>query len=529
MADTQISALVADVTLHTDDLLVVVDTHDTSMASSGTDKKLTPSQLFAALTGDVTYSGFGGTISNGAVTLPKLANGTANNLIGFSGTGVPTAISAGANVTISGGVISASGGGGSGSPGGSSGTIQYNASGSFGGFTASGDAAINTTSGAVTVSAIGGQSVSLAGAFATSGAFSTTLTVTANTNVTLPTSGTLVNTAVTTLSSLSSVGTISSGTWHGTAIAPQYGGTGLGTLTAHAVLLGEGTSNVAFAATGTAGRLLIDQGAAADPSFNAMAGDATITSGGTITVTKTNGVAFAASATTDTTNASNIASGTLAAARLPNPSASTLGGIESYLAVSHQWINAISTSGVPSSTQPAFTDISGSVAASQLPNPSSSTLGGVQSYAGVTHQWINSISTSGVPSSTQPAFTDISGSVAVGQLPTVGLTLNEFISTITTDTDGSTVTFDLSVTNWHQVTLGGNRTLALSNGTTGQQFTIVLIQDGTGSRTVTWFSGIKWPGGSAPTLTTTASKADVFTFKQTGAGAYYGFVAGQNF
>lgn len=60
---------------------------------------------------------------------------------------------------------------------------------------------------------------------------------------------------------------------------------------------------------------------------------------------------------------------------------------------------------------------------------------------------------------------------------------------ITTDTDGSTVTFDCSVTNRHQVTLGGNRTLALSNYSTGQMILLDLIQDGTGSRTVTWFTG----------------------------------------
>jgi hypothetical protein len=45
---------------------------------------------------------------------------------------------------------------------------------------------------------------------------------------------------------------------------------------------------------------------------------------------------------------------------------------------------------------------------------------------------------------------------------------------------------------------------------------------------VTWWSGIKWPGGTVPTLTATASKADIFTFIKTGAGAYYGFAAGQN-
>jgi hypothetical protein len=102
------------------------------------------------------------------------------------------------------------------------------------------------------------------------------------------------------------------------------------------------------------------------------------------------------------------------------------------------------------------------------------------------------------------------------------------VSTVATATDGATVTFDLAVSDWHEVTLGGNRTLALSNVATGQQFSIILRQDGTGSRTVTWFSGILWPGGTPPTLTTTANKRDVFTFKSLGGGVYLGFVAGAN-
>lgn len=97
-----------------------------------------------------------------------------------------------------------------------------------------------------------------------------------------------------------------------------------------------------------------------------------------------------------------------------------------------------------------------------------------------------------------------------------------------TASDGATVTFDLSQSAIHDVTLGGNRTLALSNETVGQFFMLTLIQDGTGTRTVTWFSTIKWAGGSAPTLTTTAAKRDCFAFRVTSAGNYDGFIVGMN-
>jgi hypothetical protein len=55
--------------------------------------------------------------------------------------------------------------------------------------------------------------------------------------------------------------------------------------------------------------------------------------------------------------ASQIDSGTLLAARLPNPTVSTLGGVESLTCSSHQWVSQISTSGVPSCSQPDVTDL----------------------------------------------------------------------------------------------------------------------------------------------------------------------------
>lgn len=81
------------------------------------------------------------------------------------------------------------------------------------------------------------------------------------------------------------------------------GGTASATLTAHAVLLGEGTSALGFATIGTGGRMLLDQGAGPDPAFTAMSGDCTLAAGGAITCTKTNGASFTTFAT--------IAAGTL--------------------------------------------------------------------------------------------------------------------------------------------------------------------------------------------------------------------------
>lgn len=100
--------------------------------------------------------------------------------------------------------------------------------------------------------------------------------------------------------------------------------------------------------------------------------------------------------------------------------------------------------------------------------------------------------------------------------------------TIKSDTDGTTITFDMAVSNLHSVTLAGNRTLAFSNVSVGQVFMLRLKQDATGNRTVTWPSGISWAGGSAPTLTTTANKADMLGLICTGAGTYDGYVVGMN-
>ena len=85
-------------------------------------------------------------------------------------------------------------------------------------------------------------------------------------------------------------------------------------------------------------------------------------------------------------------------------------------------------------------------------------------------------------------------------------------------TDGATVTWNASTQQVCKLTLGGNRTIsAPTNGVTGQFISIAVIQDATGSRTLTWNSAYEFTGDTAPTLTTTVSKADLFVFRYNGS------------
>ena len=85
-------------------------------------------------------------------------------------------------------------------------------------------------------------------------------------------------------------------------------------------------------------------------------------------------------------------------------------------------------------------------------------------------------------------------------------------------TDGSTIDWNAATQDVCKVTLAGNRTLnAPTNPTTGQFITILIIQDGSGSRTVTFNAIYEFKDDIAPTLTTTASKGDVFVFRYNGS------------
>jgi hypothetical protein len=111
--------------------------------------------------------------------------------------------------------------------------------------------------------------------------------------------------------------------------------------------------------------------------------------------------------------------------------------------------------------------------------------------------------------------------------------LKDYSETTVIANTGATYTIDLESGNVFNLTLTGNCTYTFSNppasGSAGA-FTLIQNQDGTGSRTVAWPASVEWAGGSAPTITSTASSTDVFTFITTDGGTtWYGFTGGQDF
>jgi len=89
-----------------------------------------------------------------------------------------------------------------------------------------------------------------------------------------------------------------------------------------------------------------------------------------------------------------------------------------------------------------------------------------------------------------------------------------------------TVTFNWNDGNIQTVTLTGSCTFAFSNPQSGASYQIIITQDGTGGRTITWPT-IHWESKSVPSLTGTANSKDILTI--TYDGTNYNAVMAKNF
>jgi len=138
----------------------------------------------------------------------------------------------------------------------------------------------------------------------------------------------------------------------------------------------------------------------------------------------------------------------------------------------------------------------------------------------------------GTPSSANlaAAVTDEtgSGSLVFGTTPALtNPTVTNYVETLYSANTSTAITVDLANGTVQNLTLTGNATITMPTAVAGKSFIIILSQDATGGRTVTW-STVSWPSATAPTVTSTASKRDIFSFFSNGT-SWFGSTLGQNY
>ena len=106
-------------------------------------------------------------------------------------------------------------------------------------------------------------------------------------------------------------------------------------------------------------------------------------------------------------------------------------------------------------------------------------------------------------------------------------TVTNYVETLYAANTGTAITVSLANGTVQQLTLTGNATITMPTAVAGKSFIIMLKQDATGSRSVTW-STVTWPSATAPTITGTASKQDIYSFFSDGTN-WYGTTIGQNY
>jgi hypothetical protein len=121
-------------------------------------------------------------------------------------------------------------------------------------------------------------------------------------------------------------------------------------------------------------------------------------------------------------------------------------------------------------------------------------------------------------------FTISQGTATVGTRVAVVNTAQEYTAAhnfnATTLTSGTSIAWDLSANQVARLVLSTNGTMADASNKVDGSVYILLVTQGTGSNTLAWNATYKWPGNTAPTLTTGSAKSDIFTFISNGTSLF---------
>jgi hypothetical protein len=231
--------------------------------------------------------------------------------------------------------------------------------------------------------------------------------------------------------------------------------------------------------------------------LNGTVGATTPATGKFTTVESTITTGTAPLVVASTTNVANLNASSLSGATFASPGSigSTTAGSGAFTTLSATGVTTLSagTLGAPALTTSGDTNTG-------MFFPAADTIALVEGGTEVIR--INSSSNVGIGTSSPGAKLAV---VGTGYSPAITLT------------DGATLNWDTSLGQVAQVTLGGNRTFAApTNLVDGGFYSLLIIQDGTGSRTISWNAVFDFTGGTAPTLSTAAGSKDLITWRSDG-------------